>query len=964
MSSTNPPAAGASGSRRALRAALAGCLLAGAAASSALSLSHTVAPARPAVFARAATSTPMIRSGGGGRIDGRASRAMIALFTATPARLPAAGGTVRLVASVHGATRCRFSASRRLRKLPVTRRCTSGTVSLVVHVPRNRAAGRRRIRFALHVRGATGRAHATPIAVIERGARGGGLAPRITLQPQSRTVALGSAVVFTAAASGRPTPRVIWQRSTDGGHSWATIAGAVSTSYTVQVTAADGDSEFRAVFRNGAGSATTGAATLSVGTTVVPGKPATTAPVEVAPSLVTQPADISVPAGATATFTAAALGNPTPGVQWQVSSDGGSSWSAIDGATSGSYSLTAQTDDDGEEFRAVFTNSAGAATSSAATLGVLVAPQVTTQPQDQGALAGSGATFTAAASGKPAPTVQWQSSSDGGASWSAIGGANSTALALGSLTISQSGTRYRAVFTNSQGSATTAAATLTVAAAAATPAITAEPSSATVNAGEVASFSAGASGVPTPSVQWQVSTNGGSSWSNVTGASSTTYSFTAASAENGYQYRALFTNSAGSQPTDAATLTVTNFTAPQLTQQPSNQTVTSPGGASFTAKASGSPAPSVQWQVSTNGGSSWSDVSGASSTTLTLASTTTSESGNEYHAVFTNNQGSATSSAATLTVSAPSGTPPQITTQPTEQAVLAGQSATFTAAASGTPTPTVQWQRSTDAGKSWSSIGGATSTSYTISGVSAGEDGYEFRAEFSNTAGTTDSGGAVLAVCESASSSSNWSGYAACGGIFTSVSASWVVPTATCAGTATTYASMWVGIDGESSASVEQDGTDSDCSSGTPTYYAWYEMYPASSSELSPNKYPVQAGDSMTAQVSVSGGTWTLHLNDSTRGWNANETFATPSPAPEQNSAEWIVERPELCNGNNCKLTSLADFGSLTFTGASATLNGTAGSISAAGGFSMNMTSGGTLAAPGALSGGGSSFTDTWFASS
>ena len=110
----------------------------------------------------------------------------------------------------------------------------------------------------------------------------------------------------------------------------------------------------------------------------------------------------------------------------------------------------------------------------------------------------------------------------------------------------------------------------------------------------------------------------------------------------------MFTNTAGSATTTAATLTVTS--PPVITTQPANATVTVGGTATFTAAASGSPTPTVQWQVSTDGGTTYANVSGATSTTLTVASVTTAQSGNKYRAVFTNSGGTATTNAATLTV--------------------------------------------------------------------------------------------------------------------------------------------------------------------------------------------------------------------------------------------------------------------------------------------------------------------------
>jgi len=88
------------------------------------------------------------------------------------------------------------------------------------------------------------------------------------------------------------------------------------------------------------------------------------------------------------------------------------------------------------------------------------------------------------------------------------------------------------------------------------PTITTQPTNQTVTAGQTATFTAAATGSPTPTVQWQVSTDGGVTFNNVSGATSTTLSFTTASSQNGYQYRAVFTNAAGTATTTAATLTV------------------------------------------------------------------------------------------------------------------------------------------------------------------------------------------------------------------------------------------------------------------------------------------------------------------------------------------------------------------------------------------------------------------------
>jgi hypothetical protein len=138
----------------------------------------------------------------------------------------------------------------------------------------------------------------------------------------------------------------------------------------------------------------------------------------------------------------------------------------------------------------------------------------------------------------------------------------------------------------------------------------------------------------------------------------------------------------------------------------------------------------------------------------------------------------------------------------------------------------------------------------------------------------------------------NWSGYVATGGSFTSVSASWNEPAVTCNSSNDLYA-PWVGIDGFGTQSVEQTGVATDCSSGSPSYQAWYEMYPQA-----PVYYndPVSGGDSFSASVTTDGnGNYTLTISDTSKGW----TESTPGSFDGQNgSAEAILESPTAAYPN------------------------------------------------------------------
>jgi hypothetical protein len=219
------------------------------------------------------------------------------------------------------------------------------------------------------------------------------------------------------------------------------------------------------------------------------------------------------------------------------------------------------------------------------------------------------------------------------------------------------------------------------------------------------------------------------------------------------------------------------------------------------------------------------------------------------------------------------------------------------------------------------------------------------------------------------STSSNWSGYAITGATFTDVKGSWVQPAVSCSGAAATtkhagnsknrpsktqqsYAAFWVGLDGDVSNTVEQTGTDSDCNGSTPVYYAWYEFYPAYPVNL-PNT--VKPGDHMSAEVSVVGGTVTTSIADHSQNWAVSASQKNKNYA--LSSAEWIAEAP-----SGPQVLPLANFGTVTFTGASATGNGVAGPISAftADQIVMATSSGQTKAVPGPLTTAGDSFTVTW----
>jgi hypothetical protein len=100
--------------------------------------------------------------------------------------------------------------------------------------------------------------------------------------------------------------------------------------------------------------------------------------------------------------------------------------------------------------------------------------------------------------------------------------------------------------------------------------------------------------------------------------------------------------------------------------------VTAGQTASFSVAASGTPAPTVQWQLSTDGGAQWTTIPGATETTYTTPATTGAQNGDQYRAVFTNAAGTADSNAATLTVTIPPPPAPPVTTTTTTTPATSG----------------------------------------------------------------------------------------------------------------------------------------------------------------------------------------------------------------------------------------------------------------------------------------------------
>jgi hypothetical protein len=433
------------------------------------------------------------------------------------------------------------------------------------------------------------------------------LAPAISVQPVGQSVIAPAPATFSVTATGTGPLSYQWKKNT------IDIPGAVASSYTTPATVlADNNSSFSVVVSSPYGSLASNGATLNV----------TAAPV--APSISVQPADQTVLAPATATFSVVSSGTAPLSYQWKRNG-------IPVGLNASSYTTPATTiGDHGSQYTVTITNAVGTANSGIATLTVNAAPAITLQPTNQTVAAPATATFTVGANGTAPLTYQWKK---GGAD---IPGATLPTYTTPATSAGDSGSLYSVVVTNAFGFATSGNATLTVNVP---PAFTVHPASQTVLAPATATFSVTATGTAPLSYQWK---KGGVAIGGATSSSYTTPATTFA--DNGAVYTVTVSNAGGSATSNPATLTVN--AAPVISVQPANQTVTAPATATFSVTATGTATLSYQWKKNTV------DIPGANLPSYTTPATVTGDSGTTYSVFVSNGYGNLLSSSATLTVTA------------------------------------------------------------------------------------------------------------------------------------------------------------------------------------------------------------------------------------------------------------------------------------------------------------------------
>ena len=353
-------------------------------------------------------------------------------------------------------------------------------------------------------------------------------------------------------------------------------------------------------------------------------------------------------------------------------------------------------------------------------------PAIITQPTNQTACAGSSATFTVAATG----TYQWQVSTAAVPAFTNIGGAVSASYTVTGVTTGQGGNQYRCIVTGQCGSTTSNAAALTVNTA---PAITTQPQDVTLCAGSNNTFTVAATGAGL-TYQWQASAAGcAGAFANIAGATSASYTLTGITAgQNNTAYRCVVSGTCTPSVTSNCAL-LTVVTVVTVTTQPLNTAVCEGSNTSLTVAGSGTGI-IYQWQV--NPGTGFVNVpvaapySGGTTATLSITGASFALNGYQYRCQLSNATCTTpgVSNAATLTVN----TLPAISAQPQNATICVGSNNTFSVTGSGTGVA-YQWQISTVAVPAFTNIAGANASTYTVTSVTIGMNGNQYRCVVSGT---------------------------------------------------------------------------------------------------------------------------------------------------------------------------------------------------------------------------------------
>jgi hypothetical protein len=417
----------------------------------------------------------------------------------------------------------------------------------------------------------------------------------ISSHPAAQTVCETSSATFSVIASGTGTLSYQWRKN------GANISGATGSSFNISSATTGDAGGYDVVITGACGTVTSNAATLTVNTTVGIGS---------------QPAAQIVCPGSAAGFSVTASGTGPFTYQWRRNGTN------ISGATSSTFGIASALAGDAGNYDVVVTGVCGVATSNTAALTVNTSVGISAQPTAQTICETASATFSVTASGTGPFTYQWRKNG------TSISGATSNTFTIISATTSDAGS-YDVIVTGACGTVTSNPATVTINTI---TAITTHPVAQTVCPGSPTTFSVMATGAGL-SYQWRK--NG----ANISGATSSSFTIASTVPGDAGSYDVVVSGACGTATSNTATLIVN--TTVGISNQPIAQTVCEGAAASFSVTPSGTGPFTYQWRKNS------ANISGATSSAFSIASTVAADAGS-YDVIVTGACGTVTSNPATL----------------------------------------------------------------------------------------------------------------------------------------------------------------------------------------------------------------------------------------------------------------------------------------------------------------------------
>lgn len=568
------------------------------------------------------------------------------------------------------------------------------------------------------------------------------VAPAITGQPAAASVCVGANTTFGVTATGAGLTYQ-WQLSTGGPFANVTNGGVYSGATTPTLTIAGAAAGMNGTVYNCVVTGTCSPAVTSNNATLT---------VKALPVITTQPTNpAAVCAGGNMNIALIATAPVT--YQWQVNQGAGFvnviNGGNYAGATTATLAITGATAAfNGNQYQCIVSNAGGCSVNSnTVTTTVNSSPAVTTPPAATAICAGGIGTMSVVATGAGL-TYQWQAfiaglwtnMTNGTLLGTTVSGATLPTVTFTNAAAAINNTNIRVIVSGTcVPPATSTPALLTINAL---PAITAQPVNRTVCASAATTFGVTATGTGL-TYQWQE--NQGAGFVNLvdggiySNSSTATLNISAVTpAMSGYTYQCIVSGTCSPAVTsNIASLTVNPATT--VTGNPTPVTMCAPANTTFGVTATGTGALTYQWQVSTNGGATFNNLTNAgvysnvTTATMTITGGTVALNGNLYQCVVTSPTcGSATSASAMLTVNAATA----ITVQPTPATICAGNNTSFTVTAAGSGL-TYQWQINTGSGflplQDTGIYSGSLTNSLTLTNVSAALSGYTYNCIVSGT---------------------------------------------------------------------------------------------------------------------------------------------------------------------------------------------------------------------------------------